>query len=70
MANMKKPGGRPTKEQIKNLKPKGPSVKPTQQKPKPKPKATLSKSEKDFIAGQKFKAKIVKKTGVYPNTAR
>jgi hypothetical protein len=36
MANMKKPGGRPTKEQIKNLKPKGPSVKPTQQKPKPK----------------------------------
>jgi hypothetical protein len=39
-------------------------------KAKPKPKATLSKSEKDFIAGQKFKAKIVKKTGVYPNTAR
>ena len=38
MANMKKPGGRPTKEQIKNLKPKGPSVKPTQQKPKPKVK--------------------------------
>jgi hypothetical protein len=36
MANIKKPGGRPTKEQIKNLKPKGPSVKPTQQKPKPK----------------------------------
>lgn len=38
MANMKKPGGRPTKEQIKNLKPKGPSVKPTQQKPKVKVK--------------------------------
>jgi hypothetical protein len=36
----------------------------------PKPKATLSKSEKDFIAGQKFKAKILKKTGKYPNTAR
>jgi hypothetical protein len=36
MPNMKKPGGKPTKEQIKNLKPKGLSVKPTQQKPKPK----------------------------------
>ena len=29
----------------------------------------LSKSEKDFIAGQKLKEKIAKKTGVYPNTA-
>ena len=37
---------------------------------KPKPKATpLSKSERDFLAGQKLKAKIAKKTGVYPNTA-
>ena len=37
---------------------------------KPKPKATpLSKSEKDFLAGQKYKAKITKKTGIYPNTA-
>jgi hypothetical protein len=36
----------------------------------PKPtKTPLSKSEKDFIAGQKYKAKITKKTGVYPNTA-
>ena len=29
----------------------------------------LSKSEKDFLAGQKYKEKVVKKTGVYPNTA-
>jgi len=43
---------------------------------KPKPKATpkptktpLSKSERDFLAGQKYKEKITKKTGVYPNTA-
>ena len=37
---------------------------------KPKPKATpLSKSEQDFLAGQKLKKKITKKTGVYPNTA-
>jgi hypothetical protein len=39
-------------------------------KAKPKPtKTPLSKSEKDFLAGQKLKAKITKKTGVYPNTA-
>ena len=42
---------------------------------KPTPKATpkvkpkLTKSERDFLAGQKLKAKITKKTGVYPNTA-
>ena len=39
---------------------------------KPKPKATkkpLTASEKAFLAGQKKKAKITKKTGVYPNTA-
>jgi hypothetical protein len=37
---------------------------------KPKPKATpLSPSEKAFLAGQKKKAQITKKTGVYPNTA-
>jgi hypothetical protein len=37
---------------------------------KPKPtKTPLSKSEKDFLAGQKLKAKITKRTGVYPNTA-
>jgi hypothetical protein len=35
----------------------------------PKAKPTLSKSERDFLAGQKLKAKITKKTGVYPNTA-
>ena len=34
-----------------------------------KPKPKLSKSERDFLAGQKLKAKIAKKTGVYPNTA-
>jgi hypothetical protein len=36
---------------------------------KAKPKPKLSQSEKDFIKGQKLKAKIMKKTGVYPNTA-
>ena len=48
-----------------------PSKKPTPKATaKPKPKATpLSQSEKNFIAGQKLKAKITKKTGVYPNTA-
>jgi hypothetical protein len=37
-----------------------------------KPKATkkpLTASEKAFLAGQKKKAKITKKTGTYPNTA-
>jgi hypothetical protein len=34
-----------------------------------KPKPKLSKSEKAFLAGQKLKKKITKKTGVYPNTA-
>jgi hypothetical protein len=42
-------------------------------KPTPKPtvkaKKPLTKSEKDFISGQKMKAKTTKKTGVYPNTA-
>ena len=42
--------------------------------PKPTAKAAakkpaLTKSEKDFLAGQKLKAKITKRTGVYPNTA-
>jgi hypothetical protein len=32
--------------------------------------STLSKSERDFLAGQKYKEAIVKKTGVYPNTAQ
>jgi hypothetical protein len=45
------------------------TVKPTA-KATPKPtKTPLSKSEKDFLAGQKYKAKITKKTGIYPNTA-
>jgi len=38
-------------------------------KPTAKAKPKLSKSEQDFLAGQKLKAKITKKTGVYPNTA-
>ena len=40
-----------------------PTVKPKAKKP------ALSKSERDFLAGQKLKEKIRKKTGVYPNTA-
>lgn len=38
----------------------------------PKPKATkkpLTASEKAFIKNQKEKAKAVKRTGIYPNTA-
>ena len=36
----------------------------------PKPtKTPLSKSEEAFLAGQKKKAQITKRTGVYPNTA-
>lgn len=57
-----------------------PTAKPTPKATtKPAPKKTapkvgmkptpLSKSEKDFLAGQKLKAKITKRTGVYPNTA-
>jgi hypothetical protein len=40
-------------------------------KPKvtPKAKPKLSKSEEAFLAGQKKKAQITKRTGVYPNTA-
>ena len=34
-----------------------------------KPKPKLSKSEEAFLAGQKKKAQITKRTGVYPNTA-
>jgi small-conductance mechanosensitive channel len=41
----------------------------TAAKATPKAKPKLSKSERDFLAGQKLKAKITKKTGVYPNTA-
>jgi hypothetical protein len=45
---------------------------PAMNTPKPKPKTTkkpLTASEKAFIANQKAKARTVKKTGVYPNTA-
>ena len=35
----------------------------------PPKKNAMNKSERDFEAGQKLKAKITKKTGVYPNTA-
>ena len=35
----------------------------------PPKKNTMNKSERDFEAGQKLKAQILKKTGVYPNTA-
>jgi hypothetical protein len=50
-----------------------PRVGPLQQpkkklNPLPKPKK-LTKSEQDFIDGQKLKKKITKKTGIYPNTA-
>ena len=52
--------------------PKKPTPKATV-KPKvkvtPKAKPKLSKSEEAFLAGQKLKKKITKKTGVYPNTA-
>ena len=34
-----------------------------------KPKPKLSKSEEAFLAGQKKKAQITKRTGIYPNTA-
>lgn len=37
--------------------------------PKAKPKKPLTSSEKAFLEGQKKKAQITKKTGVYPNTA-
>jgi hypothetical protein len=41
-------------------------------KPKPTPKAKTkkpTKSEQNFLDGQKLKKKILKKTGVYKNTA-
>jgi hypothetical protein len=52
------------KKQSNKDKAKGAAAKAT---PKAKPK--LTKSERDFLAGQKLKAKITKRTGVYPNTA-
>jgi hypothetical protein len=45
------------------------SPKIVEKKSTPKAKPKLTKSERDFLAGQKLKAKITKKTGVYPNTA-
>jgi hypothetical protein len=44
------------------------SKKPTS-KATVKPKKPLTSSEKAFLEGQKKKAKITKKTGIYPNTA-
>ena len=38
-------------------------------KDKANPKRKYTKSEQDFLDGQKLKKKILKKTGVYPNTA-
>ena len=35
----------------------------------PPKKNAMNKSERDFEAGQKLKAEILKKTGVYKNTA-
>jgi hypothetical protein len=35
----------------------------------PPKKNTMNQSERNFEAGQKLKAKILKKTGVYKNTA-
>jgi hypothetical protein len=45
-----------------------PSRRPTP-KATVKPKPKLTKSEEAFLAGQKKKAQITKRTGVYPNTA-
>lgn len=39
------------------------------QAPKATPKRKYTKSEQDFIKGEKLKAKILKETGVYKNTA-
>ena len=53
---------------------KAKASKKAQAKPTPKPAAKTparkyTKSEQDFIKGEKLKAKILKKTGVYKNTA-
>ena len=56
------------KEQIIKERAAAAKRKPTPLKPKPKP-TPLSPSEKAFLAGQKKKAQITKRTGVYPNTA-
>ena len=56
------------KEQIIKERAAAAMKKPTPLKPKPKP-TPLSPSEKAFLAGQKKKAQITKRTGVYPNTA-
>jgi hypothetical protein len=47
------------------------AVPPTRSSSKPaaKTKKPLTSSEKAFLEGQKKKAQITKKTGIYPNTA-
>jgi hypothetical protein len=44
-------------------------AKPTQKPAAKTPARKYTKSEQDFIKGEKLKAKILKKTGVYKNTA-
>jgi hypothetical protein len=68
MATPKKPTPLKPKEQIIKERAAAAKRKPTPLKPKPKP-TPLSPSEKAFLAGQKKKAQITKRTGVYPNTA-
>ena len=67
-----KPGVKPTPRKASPTKPK---VGMTTPKAKPKitppaaPKRKYTKSEQNFLDGQKLKKKILKKTGIYPNTA-
>ena len=41
----------------------------TKKKPVPLKEKKYTRSEQNFLDGQKLKKKILKKTGVYPNTA-
>ncbi len=67
-----KPGAKATPKKPSATKPK---VGMTTPKAKPKvtspaaPKRKYTKSEQNFLDGQKLKKKILKKTGIYPNTA-
>jgi hypothetical protein len=70
-------GMRPSSPQYGAKKKATPSPKPKATKkaapsPKPKPKPTknpLTASEKAFLKNQREKAKALKRTGIYPNTA-
>jgi hypothetical protein len=42
---------------------------PAKKKPAKKPKKPLTASERAFLKNQREKAKAVKRTGIYPNTA-